>query len=314
MSNISHHPHDKLVDKFLEDKEVAISLLKNHLLPTQLERLDLSTLQATSETAVSDQWKKYHNDIVFQCKTKDNKNAYIYTLIEHQSTPDPFMPIRILRYKLNVLSKYLDSKNPPKKLPNIMSLVIYHGEQKYPYEKDIFSCFEDKELAMHDITKPMLLLDLSETPKKELIEKGGADAVFKLLLKYSRTKDFIGKIQELMFTSPDLFLSLSLQQAGYMYEYAMFVGKGTPENAKNMENAMQQVYGETKARKIFSLADYYKQEARKEGKKEGMEKGMEKGKKERNIEIAKQMIVKGMKVSLISELTGLSLEQIKKLQ
>ena len=121
MSNISHHPHDKLVSKFLEDKKVAIDLLKKHLPAKALENLELSTLKASSETFVSDKSKKYHNDIVFHCKTKEDKDAYIYLLIEHQSTPDPFMPVRMLRYKLNVLAKYLDAKKQPEKLPNIIN-------------------------------------------------------------------------------------------------------------------------------------------------------------------------------------------------
>ena len=314
MSNIAHQPHDKLLSKFLEDPKVAISLLKNTLPAKYLENLDLSTLKASSETAISDKWKKYHNDIVFHCKTKDKRDTYIYTLIEHQSTPDPLMPIRMLRYKLNVLAKYLDAKKPPKKLPNVLGLVIYHGERKYPYAQDIFSCFEDKELAVKDIAQPMLLVDLADTHEDVLIYHGGSDAVLKLLLKYSREKDFIGKIQSLMSSHPDIFVSLSLKQAGYMYEYTMFVGKGTPENAKAMENAMQQVYGETKAKKIFTLADYYKQEGVQLGLTKGKLEGLREGKQRGKLEIAKQMLTEGLTTELISKVTGLTLAQIKDLK
>jgi predicted transposase/invertase (TIGR01784 family) len=50
-----------------------------------------------------------------------------------------------------------------------------------------------------------------------------------------------------------------------------------------------------------------------EGKIEGLEEGLEKGKNERNTEIARKMLLKGHTVEDISELTNLSVEEIKKL-
>jgi predicted transposase/invertase (TIGR01784 family) len=46
---------------------------------------------------------------------------------------------------------------------------------------------------------------------------------------------------------------------------------------------------------------------------QGMEKGMEKGMERRNIEIAKNMLAQGLDSSLIAQVTGLSLDTIKKL-
>lgn len=284
MSNISHQPHDKLTRRFLRDKKVAIDLLKKELPKNIVERLDLSTLIPTSETAIDEEWKQFHNDIVFHCKTKDNKDTYIYMLIEHQSTPDPFMPVRVLRYKMNVVGKYLDAKKKPNKLPNIVSLVIYNGIREYPYAKDLFSCFEDKELARQDITEPLILLDLSDTPDEEIIKEGGADAVLKLLLKWGRERDFIKKLQNIMTSNPKIFVSLSIEQAGYMYDYAMFVGEGNPKNAQIMKEALQKTYGESKAKKIFSLADYYEEQ----GIQKGIQKGIESG-----IQAVRDLFVKG---------------------
>lgn len=83
MSTISHQPHDKLIKKFLSDKRVAVDLLKNHLSANVIKQLNLSTISATSETAVDERWKSFHNDIVFNCKTKQGKDTYIYMLVEH---------------------------------------------------------------------------------------------------------------------------------------------------------------------------------------------------------------------------------------
>ena len=329
MTKITHNPHDKLVKKFLQDRKVASDLLKNHLPAHVLKELDLSKLQATSETAIDEGWKEFHNDIVFHCKTKKGDDTYIYALIEHQSTPDPFMPLRLLRYKLNIVGKYLDAKKKPDKIPNVVALVIYNGAGTYPYAKDIFSCFQNPALAKSDITNPMNLLDLSEIPAKEITRMGGADAVLKLLLKFSRELDFIQKIKEHMYANSKIFVTLSETQARFMYEYVLFVGSGTKENANTMNEAIQQTYGADKATKIFSLFDYFKQEAMQEGKKKGIKEGIKEGKKEgikegkkegikkgieqRNLEIAKQMISEGLEKSIITKVTSLSYRKIEAL-
>ncbi len=52
---------------------------------------------------------------------------------------------------------------------------------------------------------------------------------------------------------------------------------------------------------------------REEGIKEGMEEGVEKGKKSEKIAIAKKFKNSGIDINIISENTGLSIEEIKNL-
>ncbi len=57
-----------------------------------------------------------------------------------------------------------------------------------------------------------------------------------------------------------------------------------------------------------------KEEGIKEGKEEGLKEGKKEGKKEMSIEITKKCLQKGMSISEIIELTGLSKEEIEKLK
>ena len=50
-----------------------------------------------------------------------------------------------------------------------------------------------------------------------------------------------------------------------------------------------------------------------EARAEGISKGISEGKRERNIEIAKNMLSKNMDIKLISEITGLMEDEIKNL-
>jgi len=56
-----------------------------------------------------------------------------------------------------------------------------------------------------------------------------------------------------------------------------------------------------------------KEEGLKEGLNKGLNKGLKEGKKEEKIEIAKNMLKEGLDVKLISKLSGLSIDEINKL-
>ncbi|MEM7175887.1 MAG: hypothetical protein AAF443_08210 [Chlamydiota bacterium] len=70
---------------------------------------------------------------------------------------------------------------------------------------------------------------------------------------------------------------MSVEQAGHMYEYAMFVGKGNPKNAKIMDEAILKTFGEPKAKKMFSLVDFYRSEGIQQGRIEAIENFLKEG-------------------------------------
>ena len=73
---------------------------------------------------------------------------------------------------------------------------------------------------------------------------------------------------------------------------------------------------ETKEADLYGnqiMLDEERRLGKEEGIKEGMEKGKEEGIKENQILTAKNMKNKNMDINLISELTGLSIEEVEKL-
>lgn len=54
-------------------------------------------------------------------------------------------------------------------------------------------------------------------------------------------------------------------------------------------------------------------EAREEGLEQGLEKGLEQGRNEERLQLIRKMVSRGMTPDLISEMTGLSLEEIETL-
>ena len=84
------------------------------------------------------------------------------------------------------------------------------------------------------------------------------------------------------------------------------------EDKKNYINNMQT------ARDTYNQLEYAKKKGREEGLKEGLqrgiEKGLEKGLKQGRKEIVTNMLHNGLSVQTICDCTGLSAEEITKLQ
>ena len=57
-----------------------------------------------------------------------------------------------------------------------------------------------------------------------------------------------------------------------------------------------------------------KEEGLKEGKEEGIKEGREEGAKQKSCDIAERMLEKGIDIETISELTGLTAEEVSRLK
>src|SRR5688572_1474284 len=136
MSIEIHQPHDSFVKYILSDIEIARELIKVHMPADIVKRADWESLQLTNRSLVTEELKQYHSDVVYKC-TVDNEQAYVYVLVEHQSTPDALLSFRMLEYTVLLMRQHV--KEGHKKLPIVLNLCIYASKEgPYPYSLDIF--------------------------------------------------------------------------------------------------------------------------------------------------------------------------------
>ena len=88
-------------------------------------------------------------------------------LLEHQSTPDYKMPLRIQKYILRICEDYL-SKNNNSKIPLIYPLIFYTGETKYNTSLSLYSLFNNPELAKKFLTEPIQLIETKGFAKEDI--------------------------------------------------------------------------------------------------------------------------------------------------
>lgn len=106
--------------------ENAASELRAVLPPGVAARLDLSLLRQVPGTFIDEALRQKHADLLFTAPM-DGQDALVYVLVEHQSSSDPIMPWRMLRYIGRVWDRYLEENPRARKLPVVIPLVIHNG-------------------------------------------------------------------------------------------------------------------------------------------------------------------------------------------
>jgi len=61
----------------------------------------------------------------------DGRDAFVYVLVEHQSSDDPLMAFRVLRYVTRIWDQYEREHPKARRLPAVIPLVVYQGPGRW---------------------------------------------------------------------------------------------------------------------------------------------------------------------------------------
>lgn len=152
----------------LSDLDIARASIKKALPDTAQNVFDFSTLKPVDTAFIDSQFKQSFADKVFEAETT-NGNGYISVLVEHQSTADKYMVLRLREYVCQIIRHHLDKGH--EHYPVVLPIVIYNGKIKpYPYGTDFYAYFQNPALAKKLMTAPHALVDLSVMPDEALLK------------------------------------------------------------------------------------------------------------------------------------------------
>jgi hypothetical protein len=170
------NPHDSLVKQLLAGPAQAAAVLRTLLPPEIARAVDWSTLRPDTREVPAKGRSSTHTDLVFVARLVEaggSMEVVIYVLIEHQSTPDPTMPVRVMA-GLAGLWRSWQRKPGGQPLPLVIPLVLAHTEQGWTAPRSM-----DELLAMPLLYAPsmarylprfeLLLVDLSEAQRDQLV-------------------------------------------------------------------------------------------------------------------------------------------------
>lgn len=284
------------------NKRVARDFLTNHLPGEILAVIDFDNLAFQPRSFIDDIRKETIVDILYKTKI-DNRDGYIYLLLEHQSKPDELMPLRILKYTCNIISQHI-RETKQNSIPLIYPMVIYHAAQPYPFSTDIKDMVNaPRELVDRYFLKPFHLIDLARINDEELKKHAWAGAM-EFALKHIFARDIFPYLQHMAKLLRHIDQSGGRDYIAIVLQYIYERAEMRDENA--FFNLITDEISPDVGENIMTLAE----RMRHRGEQEGIQKGA----LEEKLGTANRMLKENVEPIFISRITGLSLDKIKEIQ
>jgi len=238
------------------------------------------------------------NDISFEIGGK------LIILIEHQSTINPNMALRLLMYIARVYEKIVGDKNiystRPIPLPKPEFFVLYNGVADYPDEKvvKLSDAFESQafpglpEKGSTSLELTVKVININEGKNREKVGRS------KTLAGYSA---FVAKVREYE-KAGDTKEEAMKKAVRYCREHDI-LKEFLAQNATEVMNMLMTEWNIEDAKKVWFEEGW--EGGREEGREEGWEKSRE--------TIARNALAKGASIEYIHDITGLDIETIKQL-
>ena len=278
-------PHDALFKFTFSNTEVAASLLRSQLPRALVEAIDWTTLVLTRGSFVDEALSDRHTDLLFTCVVR-GRTAFIYLLLEHQSTPNLWMPYRMLLYVVRIWERWRADHPNATALPLVLPIVLHHGPAAWNHPLDVFDLV-DLDDDLRDAVGPnvpslaFVLDDLAEATDEALRDRALAAFAEVTLRALARLRDSAAPVDELKRWLPLLRRMLrsrsGLQRLRAILEYVHSVVNVEPTELRDvvaqLGPAAEEVYMTTAQR----LIDQGKAEGLAEGKVEGIAEGKVEG-------------------------------------
>jgi predicted transposase/invertase (TIGR01784 family) len=89
---------DTFLKKMLQDQRIARDFLSYYLPEAFKELVDLSHVSFEKESYIEANLKRRYSDLVFSVPTHANSKAFVYVLLEQQSSVDHWISLRLFKY------------------------------------------------------------------------------------------------------------------------------------------------------------------------------------------------------------------------
>ena len=270
-------PHDKYFQKVFSDTEDAASLLRSCVPPALGRTLRWSTLTHLPGRFVSDAWHDSEADLLFSVEREgsDDVPVLLYVLLEHQSTPDRWMPLRMLNYCTQVWVAWQYGHQQAERLPLIVPLVFYQGGERWEYVREFAELVADAEDWRWVPRFEHLLIDQTEQSPDSV--SGSVGARLLQILMMAKFREAAGELLERATRMMrELYRSKGFAAVARHVEYVL--ATQPEEHRKYFAGALRRNVpgrGGDLMNYVEELIEQGRQEGRQKGRQEGQVRTIE---------------------------------------
>ncbi len=313
--------HDSGYKKLFSNRTIFRQLIETFVNQEWVHSLDFDTCEPLDKSFISEHYKETESDLIYKIQFQD-REVYIYILIEFQSTVDPFMALRVLNYITNFYMDFLVNNRGVNKLPAVFPIVLYNGAAPWTAPVNLSALIEQNPpLGRFALDFEYFLIAENRYSQEALLNIRNIVSTLFLAESHYDLDVLEAELLNVFSSEVDkeavsLFLNWFRQLA--------FHGRIEPEDYESLES-IYRTEEEVKTMLVTALEkerERFFQNGLREGKQEGLLEGEQKGKQEGllegeqkgRIETAKVMLAKGMEMTLISEITKLPEAQLLELR
>ena len=296
--------HDRGYKLLFSHPQMIEELLKSFVREDFVEKVDYSTLKPVKTAFVSSTFIGRENDVIWEINISGQK-AYLYLFIDFQSTIDKFMSLRFLTY-IGLFYEHLIKEEKKqkklKKLPSVFPILLYNGEKNWTAPLEIRDLIDISFPSLRSYIPHFKYYKIAENEfSKESLKKINNLVASLFLIEQSNIEeltDIIAHVVKILAKE----INKELRRDFGLWMRAAMKTRGLDIDLTKLN--------ELEVRPMLSAT---LEKFKKDNYKKGIEKGIEKGRKEEKFFIAKNMLTLKLSLGAISKATGLSLDEIKKL-
>ena len=290
--------HDKGYKYLLGIKRLFVQLLRSFVQQGWAQRILPEDVEIIDKSFILPDFKDKEADLVYKIKMGGN-DVYFY-LLELQSTVDFQMPYRLLLYMVEIwrtVLKDTDRKEAERKdfkLPVIVPCVLYNGGDNWTAVRSFSETLtRHEEFDEFVLDFKYILFDVKRYNDEDLLNLANViGAVFFI----DKTKDKGKDLLERLSVVAKRMQELADEDIDVLWVWLKNIAnRGL---SKDKEKEIEEIF--QKERKVENMVY-------------AIERVMQQERVEEKIEIAKEMLVRKMDISIVSQITKLPLATIQEL-
>ena len=199
LSQISNHQYPDGSAKWLIRQREHLEALVKMVADQLADALDFGRVTQVNRSFITDELRTQESDMIFRIPFRDPTGAceevIVYLLIEHQSTVDPDMGLRLLSYMTQIWMEerrqWREEKRPRReqRLTPIVPIVFYTGTGEWRTPISLTTLMDLPEVLERFVpTFDSLLLDVNATDPEHLTQTGDPLGWLLTILRHEKSE------------------------------------------------------------------------------------------------------------------------------
>ena len=313
--------HDALVRRVLGDPDAARAWLKDRLPEDTARHVDFDTLQLQPGTFVDEELRRAETDVLFVARHDSGQPVFVYLLVEHQSTVDFWLRLRLLRYQGRIWERERARRPGVLALSPIVTVVLHHGPREWSPPTRFEDLYNEAVRALPGVCRfGHVLVELHRMRLEDARGDAYGRAMEMLLSDHHRTQ--ADRLRQLL---PPLFPEIRDTPDGprkvvtllryYRIEYGGAMSADLTAAVEEHQTRHGRIGLTPEDLTMLDVLEAtLRREGREEGREEGRREGREEGRIVMQIALVERMLAQGVSWETVEELAGIDQDGLHQLR